>query len=234
MIAGGSALKAAATEVIEKGKRLAGLILETADEDIEFDKGRFRIKGTDRAVTFRDVAEKSYQGMGLPAEFDVGLDGAGSHPGPFTFPNGCMVCEVEVDTETGQVELMNVTVVDDVGTVVNPLTLEGQMHGSTAQGDGEALLEQIVYEENSGQLVTGSFMDYALPRALNFPTFTYDSHPVPATTNPLGVKGGSETGNVGAPAAVINAIIDALSSFQVVDLPLPATPERIWRAIHRT
>ncbi len=233
MIAGGSALKVAATEVIEKGKRLAGLMMETADEDIEFDKGTFRIKGTDRAVTLRDVAEKSYQGMGLPAEFDVGLDGVGSHSGPFTFPNGCMVCEVEVDTETGRVELLNVTAVDDVGTVVNPLTLEGQMHGSTAQGVGEALLEQIVYEQSSGQLVTGSFMDYALPRALNFPTFTYDSHPVPATTNPLGVKGGSETGNVGAPAAVINAIIDALSSFQVVDLPLPATPERIWRAIQQ-
>jgi carbon-monoxide dehydrogenase large subunit len=123
--------------------------------------------------------------------------------------------------------------VDDVGTVVNPLTLEGQMHGSTAQGIGEALLEQIVYERGSGQLLTGSFVDYALPRALNMSTFTYDSHPVPAKTNPLGVKGGSETGNVGAPAAIINAIIDALSPFEIADLPLPATPERIWRAIHR-
>ena len=233
MIAGGSALQAAALEVVKKGKRLAGLMLEASDEDIDFDKGMFLVKGTDRSVNFRDVAKKSYQGIGLPAEFGIGLDGSGSHPGPSTFPNGGMICEVEVDTETGTVEVVKLSAIDDVGTVVNPLTLEGQMHGSTAQGLGEALLEQIVYEPGSGQLLTGSFLDYTMPRADNMPGIVWGTHAVPTQTNPLGVKGGSETGNVGAPAAIINAILDALSSFKIADLPMPATPERIWRAIHR-
>ena len=232
MIAGGSAMKAAAAVVVKKGKRLAGFILEASDEDIDFDNGMFRVKGTDRAVSLRDVAKKSYQGLGLPAEFGVGLDGTGSHPGPSTFPNGCMICEVEVDTDTGTVEVVNLSAIDDVGAIVNPLTLEGQMHGSTAQGLGEALLEQILYEPGSGQLITGSFLDYAMPRADNMPSIVWGTHPVPTKTNPLGVKGGSETGNVGAPAAIINAIIDALSPFKITDLPMPATPERIWRAIH--
>jgi carbon-monoxide dehydrogenase large subunit len=230
MIAGGSAMKAAAAEVVKKGKRLAGFLLETSDEDIDFDNGMFRVKGTDRAVSLRDVAEKSYRS--LPPEFGVGLDGTGSHPGPFTFPNGCMICEVEVDTDTGSVEVVKLSGVDDVGTIVNPLTLEGQMHGSTAQGLGEALLEQILYERGSGQLITGSFVDYAMPRADSMPSIAYGTHPVPTKTNPLGVKGGSETGNVGAPAAIINAIIDALSLFKITDLPMPATSERIWHAIH--
>jgi aerobic carbon-monoxide dehydrogenase large subunit len=231
LIAGGSALQAAAAEVIKKGKRLAGFILEASDEDIDFEKGTFRVKGTDRVVSLQEVARKSYQGMGLPPEFGVGLDGAGSHAGPFTFPNGCMVCEVEVDTDTGRVELVRLSAIDDVGTVVNPLTLEGQMHGSTAQGIGEALLEQIVYETGSGQLITGSLVDYAIPHADNVPPFVYGSHCVPSKTNPLGVKGGSETGNVAAPAAIINAIVDALAPFKITNLPLPATPERIWQAI---
>jgi carbon-monoxide dehydrogenase large subunit len=232
MIAGGSALKAAAIEVINKGKRLAGLMLEASEEDIDFDKGMFLVKGTDRTVSLRDVAKKSYQGVGLPPEFGIGLDGTGSHPGPSTFPNGGMVCEVEVDTDTGRVEVVKLSAIDDVGAIINPLTLEGQMHGSTAQGLGEALLEQIVYDRESGQLITGSFLDYTMPRADNMPVIVWATHPVPTKTNPLGVKGGSETGNVGAPAAIFNAIIDALSPFKIADLPMPATPERIWRAIH--
>ena len=131
-----------------------------------------------------------------------------------------MICEVEVDTETGTVEVVKLSAIDDVGTVVNPLTLEGQMHGSTAQGLGEALLEQIVYEPGSGQLLTGSFLDYTMPRADNMPGIVWGTHAVPTQTNPLGVKGGSETGNVGAPAAIINAILDALSSFKIADLPM--------------
>ena len=169
MSTGGSALQMAADVVVTKGKRLAGLMLEASEEDIEFKSGRFCVKGTDRAVAFKDVAKKSYQGMGLPAEFGIGLDGAGTHPGPFTFPNGCMICEVEVDTDTGKVAVVRLFAVDDVGTVVNPLTLEGQLHGSTAQGLGETLLEQVVYERGSGQLITGSFQDYAMPRADNMP-----------------------------------------------------------------
>ena len=206
-------------------------MLEASEEDIDFKSGRFCVKGTDRAVAFKDVAKKSYQGMGLPAEFGIGLDGAGTHPGPFTFPNGCMICEVEVDTDTGTVAVVKLSAVDDVGTVVNPLTLEGQLHGSTAQGLGETLLEQMIYERGSGQLMTGSFQDYAMPRADNMPPIVSGTRPVPTKLNPLGAKGGSEPGNVGAPAAIINAIVDALSSYNVTDVPMPATPERIWHLI---
>jgi aerobic carbon-monoxide dehydrogenase large subunit len=232
MSTGGSALLMAADVVVAKGKRLAGLMLEASEEDIEFKSGRFCVKGTDRAVAFKDVAKKSYQGMGLPAEFGIGLDGAGTHPGPFTFPNGCMICEVEVDPDTGLVTVVKLSAVDDVGTVVNPLTLEGQLHGSTAQGLGETLLEQVLYERGSGQLITGSFQDYAMPRADNMPPIVSSIRSVPTKLNPLGAKGGSEPGNVGAPAAIINAIVDALSSYKVADVPLPATPERIWQLIH--
>jgi carbon-monoxide dehydrogenase large subunit len=233
MSTGGSALLMAAEVVVAKGKRLAGLMLEASEEDIDFKGGRFYVKGTDRAVAFKDVAKKSYQGMGLPPEFGIGLDGAGTHPGPFTFPNGCMISEVEIDTDTGAVTVMKLTAVDDVGTVINPLTLEGQLHGSTAQGLGETLLEQVLYQRGSGQLITGSFQDYAMPRADNMPDIVSGTCPVPTKLNPLGVKGGSEPGNVGAPAAIINAIVDALSSYHVTDVPMPATPERIWRIIQR-
>lgn len=231
MSAGGSALQVAADAVIAKGKRVAGVLLEAAEHDIDFKAGAFCVKGTDRSVSFRAVAKKSYQGLGLPAELGIGLDGTGTHPGPFTFPNGCMISEVEVDTDTGAVEVLKVSAVDDVGTVVNPLTLEGQLHGSTAQGLGETLLEQVIYERGSGQLVTGSFQDYAMPRADNMPPIVGETRPVPTQTNPLGVKGGSESGNVGAPAAIINAIVDALSPYNITDVPLPATPERVWRLI---
>jgi carbon-monoxide dehydrogenase large subunit len=231
MSTGGSALLMAADVVVAKGKRLAGLMLEASEDDIDFKSGRFFVKGTDRAVAFKDVARKSYQGMGLPPEFGIGLDGAGTHPGPFTFPNGCMICEVEVDTDTGAVTVVKLSAVDDVGTVINPLTLEGQLHGSTAQGLGETLLEQMIYQRESGQLLTGSFQDYAMPRADNMPDIVNGTRAVPTKLNPLGVKGGSEPGNVGAPAAIINAIVDALSSYHVTDVPMPATPERIWRII---
>ena len=164
--------------------------------------------------------------------FGVGLDGVGSHPGPNTFPNGCMICEVEVDPDTGQVTVVNLASVDDTGVVVNPITLEGQLHGSIAQGLGEALLEQVIFDRESGQLVTGSFMDYAMPRADDMPNVVSDTAPVPTKTNLLGVKGGSEAGNVGAPAAIANAIIDALSPLGITDMPMPATAERIWRAIN--
>jgi carbon-monoxide dehydrogenase large subunit len=231
---GGSALKAAADVVVAKGKRLAGLMLEASEEDIEFNDGQFRVRGTDRSVSFKDVAKKSYQGMGLAPEFGIGLDGAGTHPGPFTFPNGCMICEVEVDPDTGSVTVVKLSAVDDVGTVINPLTLEGQLHGSTAQGLGETLLERIVYERGTGQLITGSFLDYAMPRADNMPPIVSSLHSVPTKLNLLGAKGGAEPGNVGAPAAIINAIVDALAPYKVTDVPLPATSERVWRLIHPT
>jgi carbon-monoxide dehydrogenase large subunit len=231
MIAGGSALKLAAQEVIGKGKRLAAWMMEAAEADIEFEHAMFRIKGTDRQVSFSEVARKSYQGMGLPAEFGIGLDGTGSHLGPDTFPNGCMICEVEVDPETGKVTVIRICAVDDTGTAINPLLLEGQLHGSIAQGLGEALSEEMIYEPDTAQLLTGSFLDYAMPRAGDLPAIISALHPVPTSTNLIGVKGGAEAGNAGAPAAIIHAIIDALSPWGITDLPLPAAPERIWRAI---
>ena len=231
MIAGGSALKLAADEVVRKGKRLAAWMLEAADADIEFENLAFRVKGTDREVGFFDVVKKSYQGTGIPPEFGIGLDGTGVHPGPDTFPNGCMICEVEIDTETGHVTVCRFTAVDDAGVVVNPLTLEGQLHGSIAQGLGEALVEEIVYDRESGQLMTGSFLDYAMPRAHDLPPIVSEVHSVPALTNPLGVKGGAEAGNAGAPPAIVHAIIDGLSAWNVTDLQMPVVPERIWRTI---
>jgi aerobic carbon-monoxide dehydrogenase large subunit len=229
MNAGASALRLAADEVIQKGKRLSAWILEAAETDIEFTDGFFRVKGTDRTVSFKEVARTSYRGMGLPQELGVGLDGAGTHPGPNNFPNGCMICEVEVELETGKVELLRLCAVDDVGVVVNPLTLEGQLHGSIAQGIGEALLEEMVYSADTGQLITGSFMDYRMPRACHIPEIDAELSLIPAKTNLLGTKGGSEAGNVGGPPAIINAIVDALFDLGIDDVVLPATSERIWR-----
>jgi carbon-monoxide dehydrogenase large subunit len=232
MSTGGSALKVAADEVIRKGRRLGAAMLEVAEADIAFEHGAFRVAGTDRQVSFNEVAKKSYAVFGVPKEYGIGLDGVGTHEGPNTYPNGCMVCEVEVDPETGAISVDRLTSVDDVGTVVNPLTLEGQLHGSVAQGLGEALLEQVIYERASGQLLTGSFMDYAMPRADIMPAhIATDLAPSPTKTNLLGAKGGSEAGNNGMTAAVVNAVIDALAPLGVIDIPNPATPERVWRAI---
>jgi carbon-monoxide dehydrogenase large subunit len=205
--------------------------MEVSEPDIEFDSGTFRVRGTDRQMSLADVAQKSRQGAGLSEGFNIGLDGSASHAGPNTYPNGCMICEVEIDVETGVVDIVSVSAVDDAGVIINPLIVEGQLHGSTAQGLGEALFEQIVYERGTGQLLTASFSDYVMPRADDIPYIKSDTHSVPATSNPLGVKGGSEAGNVGAPAAIVNAIIDALLPLRVTDVQLPVTSERIWKAI---
>ena len=233
MSAGGSALRLAADEVIRKGRRFAAWMLEVAEMDIEFEDGTFRVSGTDRQVGFRDVAEKSYAEKGLPQALGVGLDGVGAHEGPNTYPNGCIICEVEVDPDTGVITVDRLSALDDVGLAVNPLTLHGQLHGSVAQGLGETLIEQVVYDRDSGQLLTGSFQDYAMPRADNMPDIAAELALVPTTTNLLGVKGGSEAGNVATPAAIVNAVLDALSRWGIEDLPLPATPERVWRCIQR-
>ncbi|MFM9885597.1 MAG: xanthine dehydrogenase family protein molybdopterin-binding subunit [Burkholderiales bacterium] len=232
MNAGGSALKLAADEVVRKGKRIAAWMMEASDADIEFARGEFRVKGTDRAVGFSAVAKKAYLPVGLPQELGIGLDGVGVHQGPNNFPNGCMICEVEVDIETGKVTVDRMSAVDDVGAVVNPMTLEGQLHGSIAQGLGPALFEELVYDRTTGQLVTGTFLDYGMPRADDLPHIASGVLPVPTNTNLLGTKGGSEAGNVGAPPAIINAIVDALAPLGVTDVPMPATAERVWRAIN--
>ena len=232
MTIGGSALRAAADDVIEKGKLVAGHLLEAAADDIEFSKGRFSIAGTDRSVTIETIARTAHAPAGMPASLDVGLEGRGSFaPTAPNYPNGCHICEVEIDPETGQVEIQRYSAVDDVGRAVNPLLLAGQVHGGVAQGIGQALMEHIVFDPGSGQMLTASFLDYAMPRANDLPQISFDHHDIPCLTNPLGVKGAGEAGCVGAPPAVMNAIFDALRPLGIKDIKMPATAERVWRAI---
>jgi carbon-monoxide dehydrogenase large subunit len=234
MVAGGGALTLAADKVIEKGRRLAAHLLETAVADIEFADGRFAVAGTDRALALKEVARASFQPARLPAGMEPGLiEHATWSPAEATYPNGCHVCEVEIDPETGAVELVSYVVVDDVGTVINPLTLHGQVHGGVAQGVGQILMEEVAYEAGSGQLLTASFMDYAMPRADTMCGIAITSNPVPTKTNPLGAKGAGEAGTVGALPAVMLAIMNALSPLGVAELDMPATSARVWQAIRR-
>jgi carbon-monoxide dehydrogenase large subunit len=231
IMASGKALVEAAAEVVEKGRALAGHFLEAAPADIEFEAGQFRIAGTDRTIALSELAAKVRAAPDLPPDLPDSLNAAlVSESPPSAFPNGCHVAEVEIDPETGQVRLDRYTAVDDFGTLVNPMLAEGQVHGGVAQGIGQALLEHAVYDPE-GQLLAGSFMDYALPRADGVPPIAVGFHPVPATSNPLGVKGCGEAGVTGALPAVMNAVIDALAARGVRHLDMPATPERIWRAL---
>ena len=234
MTVGGSALKIAADVVIEKGKPIAGHLLEAGETDIEFAEGEYSVAGTDKKISIVEVAKASFTPMMWPPHLGIGLEGVGDFSaGMGNFPNGCQIAEVEIDPATGKVEIVSMTIVDDVGTVINPLLLSGQLHGGVAQGIGQALLEDIVYDDENGQLLSASFMDYTMPRADDLPNFATQSLPVPTSTNPLGVKGAGETGTVGAPPAIIGAIVDALSDKGVTDIPMPATPERVWRALNR-
>jgi carbon-monoxide dehydrogenase large subunit len=231
-VIGGTALWLAAGKVIAKGTKIAAHLLEAAPADIAFAEARFTVVGTDRGVDLKEVARTAFRPEKLPPEIEPGLYETGTFsPSADTFPNGSHVCEVEVDPETGAVTLLTYTVVDDVGTVVNPMGLEGQIHGGLVQGVGQALMEQVLYDPRSGQLLTGSFMDYAMPRADNICDIAVASNPVPTKLNPLGVKGAGEAGTVGALPAVMNAVLDALAPLGVDALDMPATPERIWRAI---
>jgi len=229
---GGSALYKAAEKVLEKGKRIAAHLLEAAAVDVEFAGGRFSVAGTDRAVTFDEVARAANVAHRLPLEtLEPGLDESAFYDPPnFAFSNGAHVCELEVDPETGEVELVSYHAVDDIGTVINPLIVEGQLHGGLAQGIGQALHERTVYEE--GQLFSASFMDYAVPRADELPQFVSETdESQPCTHNPLGAKGCGESGAIGAPAAVVSALLDALAPLGVADIEMPATPHRIWEAV---
>jgi aerobic carbon-monoxide dehydrogenase large subunit len=232
MMIGGSALRAAADEVVARGKRFAAHFMEADTADIAFADGAFTIAGTDRSMPIQQVAQMSFIPVGLPSELGVGLQGAGGFSSDVpSFPNGCHICEVEIDCETGEAALDRYTVVDDIGTVINPLLAKGQIMGGVAQGAGQALLEDVVYDRDSGQLLTGSLLDYAIPRADTLPRVTVDFSPVPSTTNPLGAKGVGEGGTVASTPTVMNAILDALAPLGVSDVPMPATPERIWRAL---
>jgi carbon-monoxide dehydrogenase large subunit len=231
MHVGGNALKKAADNIIEKAKPMAAMMMEAASGDIEFKDGLFRIVGTDRAMKLTDVAKAFYRPAMLPPQFDVGLEASGTFAAePPNYPNGCHICEVEVDPETGFVTLARYAAVDDVGRIMNHLLCEGQIHGGVAQGVGQALMEAIVFDAE-GQLVTGSFQDYAMPRAEDFPDLVSELTEVPAKTNPLGVKGAGEAGATGAPPAVIGAILDALKPLGIDHIDMPATPSRVWAAI---
>ncbi len=225
---GGSALWLAADKVIAKGKRIAAHLLEAADSDVAFAAGRFAIAGTDRSVSLKEVARAAFAFATLPKGIEPGLfEHATFSPAQETFPNGTHVCEVEVDPETGTIELLNYVVVEDVGTEINPLTLQGQVVGGIVQGLGQILMEQIVYDAE-GQLLTGSFMDYAMPRAGDLCDFKVGHNAVPTKLNPLGAKGAGEAGTIGALAAAMNAIVDALGTESI---EMPTTPERVWRAL---
>jgi carbon-monoxide dehydrogenase large subunit len=228
----GTAIVEAAGKVIEQGKQIASHVLEAAVGDIEFAQGRFVIAGTDRSIGIMELAQKLRSGIDLPDDIPSSLDVRHVSDGPAaaTFPNGCHVCEVELDPDTGVIEIVNYSSVNDFGTVINPLIVEGQLHGGVMQGIGQALMEMTVYD-GDGQLLTGSFMDYALPRAMDSPQVRVVNHPVPATTNVLGVKGCGEAGCAGSLTAVMNAIADVLSELGIRHLDMPATPYRVWRAI---
>jgi carbon-monoxide dehydrogenase large subunit len=230
----GTAIVEAAAKVIEQGRQIASHVLEASVADIEFVQGRFVIAGTDRAIGVLELAEKLRSGINLPDGVPASLDirHVSDGPGASTYPNGCHVCEVELDPQTGVIEVVRYMSVNDFGTVINPLIVEGQLQGGVIQGIGQALMEMTVYDDD-GQLLTGSFMDYALPRAGDVPEVAVVNHPVPATTNVLGVKGCGEAGCAGSLTSVMNAVADALSELGIRHLDMPATPYRVWRAIKK-
>lgn len=228
---GGSAVLMATDKVIEKAKKIAAHQLEAAVEDIVFDEGTFTVAGTDRSMAFTDVAKLASAPGNLPEGMEPGINEDATYTATvMNYPNGCHICEVEIDPETGVTDILGYNVVDDVGTVMNPLLLKGQIMGGIAQGVGQALMEVITYDE-SGQLITGSFMDYAMPRADSMSYMDIKANPVPTKTNPLGVKGAGEAGNVGGLPAVINAVVNALSPLGIKHIDMPCTPERVWQAI---
>ncbi len=233
VIAESGAIYETAEKVIEKGCQIASYILEASVEDIEYNEGSFHVAGTDKSVGIFEVAKQAKDNAG-DHQFPDSLDTELVHEtAPSSFPNGIHICEVEVDPETGFTRVDRYSVVDDFGTIVNPLLAEGQVHGGIVQGIGQALMEEVVYSDD-GQLLTGSYMDYQLPRAVEIPDITFDDHPDPATSNVLGAKGAGEAGCSGALPAVMNAVIDALSEFGVSNIDMPATPYRVWQTIQNS
>ncbi|MDP9408011.1 MAG: xanthine dehydrogenase family protein molybdopterin-binding subunit [Actinomycetota bacterium] len=232
LVVGGVAVHLAAGKVIEKARRVAAHVLEAAEGDVEFNAGTFSVKGSPEAkMTIQEVSLATFAAHNLPEGMEPTLDsGHVFDPENFSYPHGTHLCAVEVDTETGFTKIRKYACVDDVGNVINPLIVEGQVHGGLAQGIGQALYEEAIYDEE-GNLVTGSMVDYLVPSAADLPHFHTDRTETPSTTNPLGVKGVGEAGTIASPPAVINAVVDALRPFGVDDIVMPATPERVWRAI---
>ncbi len=236
-VIGGSALWIAADKIIAKGKKIAAHLLEAAEADIEFavgdNGGNFAVAGTDRMLSITEVAKAAFQVGRLPTGFEGGLYETGTFaPADTTYPNGSHVCEVEIDPDTGHLDILNYVVVDDVGTVINPLGLKGQIHGGVMQGLGQAVMEQVVYDRESGQMLSGSFMDYAMPRADALPAISVTSNPCPTKLNPLGAKGAGEAGTVGALPVIVNAALDALAPLGVKHIEMPVNSARIWQVIH--
>ncbi len=230
---GGTAIVKAIDKVIAKGKKVAAHLLEAAEADIEFKDGKFSVAGTDRSKAFAEIALAAYVPHNYPLDkLEPGLDETAFYdPTNFTFPAGTHICEVEVDPDTGVVGVVNFSACDDFGNIINPMIVEGQVHGGLAQGIGQALMERCVYDQDSGQLLSGSYMDYAMPRADDLPSFQVATKVTPCTHNPLGAKGCGEAGAIGAPAALMNAVHDALAPSGVTYIDMPATPHRVWQAI---
>jgi carbon-monoxide dehydrogenase large subunit len=232
LVVGGIAAVKAADKVIEKARKVAAHMLECSESDLEFAQGKFTIKGTDRSKTIQEVAFTTFAGHNLPQGMEPSLDSdATFDPENFSFPHGTHLCAAEVDTETGWVTIRRYVCVDDVGMVVNPLIVEGQVHGGLAQGIAQALFEEAVYDEG-GTLISSTLADYLLPSAADLPSFTTDRTETPATSNPLGVKGVGEAGTIASTPAVVNAVLDAVRHLGVTDIDMPCTPQRVWRAVH--
>jgi carbon-monoxide dehydrogenase large subunit len=233
-LVGGNALRVAADAVIARGREMAGALMEAAPADVEFRAGTYTVVGTDKRMSIADVARAFFAPVGPVLKLGLGLDGVGTYSGrpggAPNYPNGCQVCEVEVDPETGTVRIDRFAAVDDLGMVINPSICEGQIHGGIAQGVGQALFENIIYDGESGQLLTGSFLDYGMPRAADFPVFLSELVEIPATTNPLGIKAIGEAGTIAAPPTIVNAVLDALQACGVEHIDMPLTPARIWQA----
>jgi carbon-monoxide dehydrogenase large subunit len=229
---GGASLAQAADKLIAKGRRIAAHLFEAAEADVEFADGVFSVTGTDRRLGIEEVARAAFDPTRQAPGVEPGFDESGHFAPPQpTFPNGCHVCEVEIEADTGHIEILRYLVVDDFGTVINPLLLAGQVQGGVAQGVGQAMLERTVFDPETGQLLTGSLTDYCLARAEDLPAIEFAYNVVPCRTNPLGVKGAGEAGAIGAPPALVNAVADALAELGIEHLDMPLTPERVWRAL---
>jgi carbon-monoxide dehydrogenase large subunit len=230
---GGTTVLKAAEKVLAKARKIAAHLLEANVDDLQFDNGVFQIAGTDRTIAFKEIAKAAFNPAKLPADMELGLfETATWSPTSGNLPNASHVCEVEIDPETGVLTIDRYTAVHVVGVELNPMLVDGQVHGSIAQALGQAVMEQVIYDPESGQLLTGSFMDYAMPRASDVPSISIDRNPVREKSNPLGVKGAGECGTVGSLPAVMNAINDALAPFGVRNLQMPATSQKIWSAIN--
>ena len=230
---GGMALFEALEKIKSKARKIAAHLLEASEEDIEFENGQLSVAGTDKSVGFDEVALAAYVPHNYPLDvLEPGLEETSFYdPKNFTFPAGCHICEVEIDPDTGVVDIARFTAADDFGRIINPMIVEGQVHGGLTQGIGQALFEQCIYDPDSGQLLTGSLLDYCLPKADKLPNYQITTNTTLCTHNALGVKGCGEAGTIGSTPAVINAVVDALAAMNVDDIEIPATPERVWRAI---